>query len=93
MFVGSFNFDPRSLRLNTELGFVIFSPRLARQVAEAFETIIPAAAYEVVLEGEELRWLAGPPGSEAPLAREPGMSLFDRLMIGLASRLPIGWLL
>ncbi|MFS0849279.1 phospholipase D family protein [Novosphingobium panipatense] len=93
LFVGSFNFDPRSLRLNTELGFVIFSPRLARQVAEAFETIIPAAAYEVVLEGEELRWLAGPPGSEAPLAREPGMSLFDRLMIGLASRLPIGWLL
>lgn len=23
MFVGSFNFDPRSTRLNTELGFVI----------------------------------------------------------------------
>lgn len=27
IFIGSFNFDPRSARLNTEMGFVIESPR------------------------------------------------------------------
>src|SRR5690606_22057425 len=32
IFVGSFNFDPRSFNLNTELGFVIDSPALARQI-------------------------------------------------------------
>jgi phosphatidylserine/phosphatidylglycerophosphate/cardiolipin synthase-like enzyme len=31
VFVGSFNIDPRSVNLNTELGFVIDSPTLARQ--------------------------------------------------------------
>lgn len=31
IFVGSFNFDPRSRNLNTELGFVIDSPVLAQQ--------------------------------------------------------------
>ncbi|MBS1135759.1 MAG: hypothetical protein H6R02_2900, partial [Burkholderiaceae bacterium] len=30
VFVGSFNFDPRSARLNTEMGMVIDSPKLAR---------------------------------------------------------------
>ena len=34
IFVGSFNFDPRSAQLNTEMGFVIDSPALAVQIAE-----------------------------------------------------------
>src|SRR3546814_7691472 len=48
LFVGSFNFDPRSMHLNTELGFVIESPTLAADVSNAFLTDIPANAYEVV---------------------------------------------
>jgi putative cardiolipin synthase len=36
VFVGSFNFDPRSAHLNTEMGFVIDSPALAQQVHDAF---------------------------------------------------------
>lgn len=35
VFVGSFNFDPRSARLNTELGFVIESRTMAQAIAEA----------------------------------------------------------
>lgn len=90
LFVGSFNFDPRSMRLNTELGFVIDSPLLAAQVADAFETIIPAVAYEVTLDAQgRLRW-SDENGTET---REPGMGLLDSAMIAVASRLPIGWLL
>src|SRR5690606_23648154 len=40
-FVGSYNFDPRSAELNTELGFIVESPALARQIDEAFNTAIP----------------------------------------------------
>ena len=56
-FVGSFNFDPRSARLNTELGFVIDSPALARQLAEAFAEGIPERAYRVRLDARaRLEW-------------------------------------
>ena len=41
-FVGSFNFDPRSAQLNTELGFVIDSPVLAQKIEAAFNSSIPA---------------------------------------------------
>ena len=47
VFVGSFNFDPRSAHLNTELGFVIDSPAMAREIAAAFDRAIPANAYDV----------------------------------------------
>ena len=41
IFVGSFNFDQRSARLNTEMGLVIDSPTFARQLAERFDTPRP----------------------------------------------------
>ncbi|MFC0205711.1 phospholipase D family protein [Novosphingobium soli] len=94
LFVGSFNFDPRSLRLNTELGFVIHSPLLAGQVADAFDTIIPAAAYAVALDGKGgLTWSIAAEGQVRVLDREPQMRLLDRVLIGVASRLPIAWML
>jgi putative cardiolipin synthase len=49
VFTGSFNFDPRSAKLNTEMGFVIDSPALAQRIADAFDSTIPANAYEVRL--------------------------------------------
>jgi putative cardiolipin synthase len=48
-FVGSFNFDPRSQLLNTEMGLVIESPTLARRLAATFDTVVPLVAYEVRL--------------------------------------------
>src|SRR6185503_4147952 len=38
VFAGSFNFDPRSALLNTEMGLVIRSPVLARRLAGTFDT-------------------------------------------------------
>lgn len=35
LFIGTFNFDPRSANLNTEVGVLIHNPRLAQQVEEA----------------------------------------------------------
>src|SRR5690606_7099997 len=47
IFIGSFNFDPRSANLNTELGFVIESPDMARQIGVLFDEAIPEMSYEV----------------------------------------------
>ena len=51
IFIGSFHFDPRSAELNTELGFVIDSPALAREIENAFSRI-SASAYEVRLSDD-----------------------------------------
>src|SRR6266487_4099318 len=58
VFIGSFNFDPRSARLNTEMGFVIDSPALADAIAERFADEVPTRAYEVGLgETGALYWI------------------------------------
>ncbi len=94
VFVGSMNFDPRSARLNTELGFIIHSAAMARAVDAAFGRDIPAAAYAVRLDGRGgLVWIEQGPHGEVRHTREPGASLGRSAWIGLLSWLPIEWLL
>jgi cardiolipin synthase C len=94
VFEGSMNFDPRSAHLNTELGFIIDSPAMARAVAEAFDREVPATAYAVRLdERGDLVWIERRDGQEIRHTREPGSSLGQRAWIGLLSVLPIEWLL
>ncbi|PZU07919.1 MAG: hypothetical protein DI606_16010 [Sphingobium sp.] len=93
LFIGSFNLDPRSIELNTELGFVIHSPKLAKEVGSVFEQLAPEAAYELRLQDGGLNWIERHDGQEIVHAEEPNMTLGDHLMIGFAQRLPIQWLL
>ncbi|WP_429201049.1 phospholipase D family protein [Massilia sp. UYP11] len=94
VFVGSFNFDPRSARLNTEMGFVIESPLLARRIFAAFDERMPTEAYEVRLSPEgQLYWLERRGGTVLRHDVEPGTSLGERAGVSLMSILPIDWLL
>jgi putative cardiolipin synthase len=95
IFVGSFNFDQRSARLNTELGLVIDSSTLARGLAETFDTAVPWAAYAVRLtpDGRSLQWIERTAAGEMVHDTEPGTSLMLRMGIGILSVLPIEWLL
>lgn len=94
IFVGSFNFDPRSAKLNTELGFVIDSPELAKAIAKAFDDKVPDIAYEVHLsETGDLYWIEQKDGKEIRHDTEPGASLWRRLAVGFLSLLPIDWML
>ena len=92
-FVGSFNFDPRSALLNTELGFVIDSPALARRIEQAFDTEVPLRSYTLGLSDRgEIAWTsAGRP----PVVHdvEPGSSWWSRVGLALLAKLPIEWLL
>ncbi len=96
-FVGSFNFDPRSALLNTELGVIIDSPLLANQIEQAFDKQIPEQSYRVqLLENGELQWESGPDAHGAPLnvyTVEPGSSWLSRLIMRALALLPIEWLL
>lgn len=93
-FVGSFNFDPRSQRLNTELGFVIDSPPMAEAIADAFATIIPARAYKVRLsDAGALQWVDQRDGEEIVYDQEPRTGFWLRAFVGVLSVLPIEWML
>jgi putative cardiolipin synthase len=94
MFVGSFNFDPRSARLNTELGFVIDSTALAGGLATAFAERIPERAYSVRLRSPAgLQWTESLDGREITHDREPGAGPGLRLAVFVFGLLPIEWLL
>lgn len=93
VFVGSFNFDPRSVNLNTEMGFLIDSPSLATQIDLAFQAL-PTMAYEVLLdENESLVWLERTGGQEIRHDLEPKATVWRRIMVRFYSLLPINHLL
>ncbi len=97
VFIGSMNFDQRSLHLNTEIGLIIDSPELARQVASRFEAMVqPPNAYLPVLRpgpgsggGPTLVWCTHEGGVDVELPREPARSPWQRFMAGFLSTLPI----
>lgn len=94
VFVGSFNFDPRSANLNTELGFVIDSPSLAQRVNHAFYDEIPAHAYHVKLTANDrLYWTEQRDYGVQTYTSEPNTSVWRRVAVQLFSWLPIEGLL
>jgi putative cardiolipin synthase len=94
VFVGSFNFDPRSARLNTEMGLVIDSPALARQLAATLDRSVADRAYEVRLAPDgALYWIERKQGVAIRHDAEPGAGFWRGIGVRILSWLPIEWLL
>lgn len=93
IFVGSFNLDPRSVALNTEMGVVLESPAFAGRLSDAARDVFPRNAYALRLEGENVVWIESTPAGEVRHGRTPGVGLLRNLWIGLLSLLPIESLL
>jgi cardiolipin synthase C len=83
VFVGSFNFDPRSMRLDTQNGIVIRSPQLATQAAWLFaQGIAPARTYRVTLLGDnDMVWVTEEEGKEVRYYQEPMSRFWERLSL------------
>jgi putative cardiolipin synthase len=83
VFVGSFNFDPRSMRLDTQNGIVIRSPELGDQAACLFaKRISSALTYRVtLLGGDDLVWVSEEDGKEVRYYREPMSRFLPRLSL------------
>ena len=90
VFIGSFNFDPRSARINTELGVIIRSPELAEDLAATLDKALAAQTYEVFLnEKGKLRWRGIEDGVEVIYDKEPQTSWGQRFAAGFMRILPI----
>src|SRR5699024_10183523 len=92
IFVGSFNFDPRSARLNTEMGVLIHSEHMAGGLHRVFDTGLAGLAWKVENRAGEMVWVAADnPGAE-PLKSEPGSSTWKNAAITVIGWLPVEWL-
>lgn len=90
LFVGSANFDPRSVHINTELGFVIESPELAQKIEAWFDEQVRRVAYELVLDEDgRLQWLEYDDGTVIRHRREPDTGPVKRMLVYLFSWLPV----
>ena len=87
VFIGSFNFSPRSRNLNTEMGLLVHSPVFGEQVAAVMEELMaPENAWQVVLnDAGEMRWVS----ADGKLTAQPYQSFWRRIQNGLFGLLPV----
>ena len=91
VFIGSFNFDPRSAYLNTEIGVVLNSPALARAVHSTMDQNLSKYAYKLVLDAnQKINWkISKANGETKTFTKEPGMKWYQRASLKFLSWLPI----
>jgi putative cardiolipin synthase len=90
-FVGSFNLDPRSATLNTEMGAFVQNPAVAREVAAEQERLMePSLSWKLELRHGRVVWLdEAPDGTPRILHGEPGASFRRKAIAWLARVLPV----
>ena len=94
VFIGSYNVDPRSANINTEMGVIINDDELARQLHEALSDDLLSQAYEVKLtDDNHLQWHTMENGEKKVYEAEPRVDLSDHIWLTIMSWLPIDWLL
>jgi putative cardiolipin synthase len=90
VYVGSFNLDGRSARLNTEMGVVVDSDALSVRLYEDFVRKILDVAYRVELAGDaRLVWVTREGEREVRYDREPGVGILQKIYLGVLQVLPI----
>ncbi len=93
IFIGSFNFDPRSATLNTEMGFLIDSPQMARTLGAALD--VNRSVYRLRRGADgDLEWLQrGPDGEDTLYRNDPNTGPLKRAFVGFIGWLPMEWML
>ena len=92
IFVGSFNFDPRSAKLNTEMGLVIDSPAAGPSACPRCSTPPRRGSPTGSPSGRTMQ-CSGTTAHGATLDSEPEASWGQRVKVRIFSWLPIEWLL
>lgn len=90
MFIGSLNFDPRSIEINTELGLFLNSTELAQDALEGIDQFVQNYAYTLSLDSNgKIVWSTNTPAGKEVENSEPGAGFMRRLVSGLVSILPV----
>ena len=90
LFIGSFNWDPRSVDINTEMGIYLDAPDMTGPALQRFELVMPTSAYRLRLtETGAIEWLALVNGREVIYQDEPEASSWRKFLAGFYRLLPI----
>ncbi|MEP3298763.1 MAG: phospholipase D family protein, partial [Pseudoruegeria sp.] len=90
LFVGSLNFDPRSIEINTEFGFFLQDPVTAEGFAVALELHADDFTFWLGLdENDDVIWRYTGNGADETYTREPGAGIVDRATAIIARWLPV----
>jgi phosphatidylserine/phosphatidylglycerophosphate/cardiolipin synthase-like enzyme len=83
VFIGSLNMDARSARTNSELGLVIRSNEIARQVTNLLDDISTDGSYRLSLpdHGKRIEWSSGEPGAEQHWFTDPETTRWQRFAL------------
>ncbi|MCC6195560.1 MAG: phospholipase D family protein [Burkholderiales bacterium] len=81
VFIGSMNLDPRSANQNTELGIIVESPELAKEVLRVIHISKLQSAYRLQLAQDDfsLEWLTMDDDKEVVLLTEPDTTVLYRV--------------
>jgi putative cardiolipin synthase len=92
-FIGSYNLDPRSSKLNTEMGVLFDCPPVAKRLPEQLERDLGRNAYRVELDHRRLVWVTQEGGKEVRYTSDPGAGFMKRVKAQVIGWLPIEWML
>jgi putative cardiolipin synthase len=93
LFIGSLNFDPRSILINTEMGLFVESEEVGERFAELLREDLATVTYEVTLnDQDQLRWVYRQGDVEERTTKEPQSSWWQRMQARLYRLLPEGQL-
>jgi putative cardiolipin synthase len=83
VFIGSMNMDARSARTNSELGLVIRSTEIARQVTSLLDDISADGSYRLQLvdHSNQIEWSSGEPGAEKTWYSDPETTRIQRFAL------------
>jgi len=94
VFIGSLNLDARSVVQNTEIGVIMDTPAIAREMAQNFDQRIDEVAFRLSLDNDEygygsLRWQGRVDGETETFDADPNTSFWRRFGVGFMRLLPI----
>lgn len=94
LFVGSLNLDPRSAKINTEMGVVILNSTLSKEIGEEIDAQLLTQSYKVISEDGKLHWQVYENGELVDtFDAEPNTNIFTRGFMKFLTILPIEGLL
>jgi cardiolipin synthase C len=89
-FIGSFNFDPRSKAINTEMGIFFRHSKLASELQKNFKTQTSSRfSYRLEIQESKLTWRDDTTSQNGNWTHEPDTTFVRRLTAQIVGMLPI----
>ena len=86
VFIGSLNMDERSAKINSELGLVINSTEIAREVTSLLDDISTDGSYKLQLDQHDhVEWVSGDGGTQKIWHTDPATSRTERVWLTILS--------